>query len=68
MPDNAFATALISFNVGVELGQLVIIAVSFLLVGYWFGKKRWYKRRITNPASFIIAGVALFWFYERLGA
>jgi len=68
MPDDAFATALISFNVGVELGQLAIIAVAFLLVGYWFGKKRWYKRRITNPASIIIAGIALFWFFERLSA
>lgn len=68
MPDDAFVTALISFNVGVELGQLAIIAGAFILVGYWFGKKRWYKRRITNPASMIIAGIALFWFYERLGA
>ena len=66
MPDDAFATALISFNVGVELGQLAIIAAAFLLIGYWFGKKRWYKRRITNPASIIIAAIALFWFYERL--
>ncbi len=68
MPEDAFTIALISFNVGVELGQLAIIFVAFLLVGYWFGKKRWYKRRVTNPASIIIAVVALYWFYERLGA
>ena len=68
MPDDAFATALISFNVGVELGQLAIIAGAFLLVGYWFGKKPWYKSRITTPASIIIAGIALFWFFERLEA
>ena len=68
MPDDAFATALISFNIGVELGQLTIILSAFLLVGYWFGKKRWYKRRITNPASLIIMAIALFWFFERLGA
>ncbi len=68
MPDDAFATALISFNIGVELGQLTIILSAFLLVGYWFGKKRWYKRRITNPASLIIMTVSLFWFFERLGA
>ena len=68
MPDDAFATALISFNIGVELGQLTIIAAAFLLVGYWFGKRSWYKQRITNPASIIIAVVALYWFVERLGA
>jgi len=66
MPDDAFATALISFNIGVELGQLTIIVSAFLLVGYWFSKKSWYKQRITNPASIIIAAVALYWFIERL--
>ncbi len=68
MPEDAFATALISFNVGVELGQLTIILGAFLLVGYWFGKKRWYKSRITNPVSMGIAIIALYWFVERLGA
>jgi hydrogenase/urease accessory protein HupE len=68
MPDDAFATALISFNIGVELGQLSIIAAAFLLVGYFFGKKDWYKQRITNPASIMIALVALYWFVDRLGA
>jgi hydrogenase/urease accessory protein HupE len=68
MPEDAFATALISFNIGVELGQLTIIAGAFLLVGYWFSKKSWYKQRITNPASIIIAVVASYWFIQRLGA
>jgi len=67
MPDDAFVTALISFNIGVELGQLAIILGAFTLVGYWFGKKCWYKRRITNPASIVIAAIALVWFFERLG-
>jgi len=66
MPDYAFFTALISFNIGVELGQLTIILGAFILVGYWFGKKDWYKQRITNPASIMIAVVALYWFFERL--
>ena len=66
MPDDAFATALISFNVGVELGQLVIILGAFLLLGLWFRKKDWYKKLITVPFSLMIAGIALFWFIERL--
>ncbi|MGD2161318.1 MAG: HupE/UreJ family protein, partial [Gammaproteobacteria bacterium] len=36
MPPNAFATALISFNVGVELGQIAVIILMYLLVGLWF--------------------------------
>lgn len=66
MPDYAFTTALISFNVGVELGQLTIITSAFLLVGYWFGKKNWYKKVIVRSVSAMIALVALYWFYERL--
>ncbi|MCF6191364.1 MAG: HupE/UreJ family protein [Cocleimonas sp.] len=66
MPDDAFAVALISFNIGVELGQLAIILGAFLLVGYWFGKKPWYKQAITVPVSMTITLVALYWFVERL--
>ena len=66
MPDDAFTTALISFNVGVELGQLTIIFIAFLLIGYWFGTKSWYKNIITIPASILISIIALYWFIERL--
>ena len=66
MPDYAFKTALISFNVGVELGQLTIILSAFLLVGFWFGSKPWYKKVIVTPASAVIALVALYWVYDRL--
>jgi hydrogenase/urease accessory protein HupE len=66
LPDDAFTTALISFNVGVELGQLTIILLAFLAVGFWFGKKTWYRTTITVPASLMIAGVAFYWFIERL--
>jgi hydrogenase/urease accessory protein HupE len=66
MPENAFVTALISFNIGVEIGQLTIILAAFLLIGLWFSKKRWYKSLITTPASLAIAVVAFYWFIERL--
>lgn len=66
MPENAFVTALISFNIGVELGQLTIILAAFLLFGFWFGKKSWYKKRLTNPASIVIATIAFYWFIQRL--
>ncbi|WP_299880407.1 HupE/UreJ family protein [uncultured Cocleimonas sp.] len=66
MPENAFVTALISFNVGVEIGQLTVILAAFLLVGYWFGKKPWYKNVIAKPASLAIALIAFYWFIQRL--
>lgn len=66
MPDNAFATALISFNVGVELGQLFVIALAFIAVGFWFGKKQWYRQAIIIPCSAMIALTGLYWTYDRI--
>ena len=66
LPTNQFATALISFNLGVELGQVAVIFTAFLLVGFWFGKKDWYRKRIVYPASGIIALIALYWTIERV--
>jgi len=66
MPDNAFATALISFNVGVELGQLTILLMAYFLIGLWFGKREWYKSLVINPASIVIAIIAFYWFIDRL--
>ena len=40
MPESAFMTALISFNVGVELGQLTVIAIAYFSIALWFGKSR----------------------------
>jgi len=36
MPDDAFMTALVRFNVGAEFGHLAVISLVFLTVGlYW---------------------------------
>ncbi len=61
-----FVTGLVAFNIGVELGQLTVIALCFLIVGLWFRNKPWYRQRITIPASILIALIAAFWFAERV--
>ncbi|WP_245830604.1 HupE/UreJ family protein [Planktotalea arctica] len=66
LPADQFIAALIGFNVGVELGQLTVIALAFLAVGYWFGGKDWYRTRIAMPASLLIAAVGAYWFVERV--
>ena len=66
MPPHAFATALISFNIGVELGQLAVILVAFLTVGIWFRHKPWYHQRITVPGSVVISIIGLYWTYDRI--
>ena len=66
LPTGQFIPALIGFNIGVELGQLTVIALAFLAVGLWFGQKDWYRARIAMPASLIIAAVGAYWFVERV--
>jgi hydrogenase/urease accessory protein HupE len=66
MPSNAFATALISFNVGVELGQLAVLSLAFLAVGLWFRNTSWYRSGIIIPGSLMIALTGLYWTLERL--
>lgn len=65
LPRTQFATALISFNIGVELGQLSVIALAFAAVGWW-ARCGWYRRAIALPASCAIAIVALFWAIQRI--
>jgi hypothetical protein len=57
MPRSEFVTALISFNVGVELGQLAVITLAFALTGIWLRGKPWYRRGFVVPASQPVAAV-----------
>jgi hypothetical protein len=66
MPQYAFATALISFNVGVELGQLTIIMALYFGVARMFAARPWYRRRVVIPASCLIGLIAAYWTIERL--
>lgn len=62
-----FASGLIGFNVGVEAGQLAVVAACYALFGAWFSDKPWYRKRVTMPMSLAIACVAVWWFVERIG-
>lgn len=64
LPEGQLATALVSFNVGVELGQLSVIGLALLAVG-WFRKARWYRMRITVPISVLIAAVGAYTVVQR---
>mgnify|MGYP002630174809 CR=1 FL=1 len=65
LPQGDFLWALILFNVGVEIGQLVVLMGVFALC-FFFMKKSWYRKRLTMPASFLIGLVGLYWTVERL--
>ena len=60
-----FVTGLVAFNIGVEIGQVTVIALCFLAVGLWFRHKPWYRKCITIPASAVIAAIGTYWLIER---
>lgn len=66
LPGNKFFTSIFSFNAGVEIGQISIITLVFLLIIIPFGKKPWYKKRIVYPISAIIALIAGYWTVQRI--
>lgn len=59
-----FMVALFGFNLGVELGQLCVIATVAALVGRW-RHRDWYRARIVVPASWAIAVVGAYWTLTR---
>jgi hydrogenase/urease accessory protein HupE len=65
LPKDAFFTSLLSFNVGVELGQLAVITLAWSLLG-WFTKSPVYRRIVTIPGSLIIGVTGTIWTIERL--
>ena len=66
IPKEQFFTSLLSFNIGVELGQITIILAAYFLISKWFSNKIWYKERIVYPISTVIGCIALYWTIERI--
>lgn len=64
LPQGALAWSLLGFNVGVELGQLAIVAV-FLPVAFALRATRFYRQAVLIGGSALIVVVALWWFAER---
>ena len=56
--------ALFSYNVGIELGQLVVVGLAFVAVSAWWRYER-YREFISRPASAVIAVVGFYWAVER---
>jgi len=56
---------MLAFNIGVELGQLIVLA-PLVLAALWLARYPWYQSRLASPASALIAMVGLVWFLERI--
>jgi hypothetical protein len=65
LPRNKFYTSILSFNAGVEIGQVIVILGVFLLIIIPFGKMKDYRKFVVYPLSIIIALIASYWFVKR---
>lgn len=65
LPRDQFITSLLSFNIGVELGQLSVILAAWLVLHRFFDRD-WYRARVVVPLSLIIAVTGLVWAVQRV--
>ncbi len=66
LPENHLLVALLTFNVGVEIGQLLLIAAAWAL-WRWLGALQWITRA-RAPALYAIGIVAAYWSWGRVVA
>jgi hypothetical protein len=65
IPQNYFYSSLISFNIGIELAQIAIIAVMYFATRI-IKNEIHYKKFVTTPVSLIILAAGIFLTTERL--
>ncbi|MBY5660967.1 HupE/UreJ family protein [Rhizobium leguminosarum] len=70
LPAGDIPLALLFFNVGVEVGQLMFIAVVIGLIAIVRLARypAWFGRHAFTTATYAIGAVAAFWFVERVAA
>jgi len=66
LPSQDFVSALLFFNVGVEIGQLLFISAIALLMGILQKIKHINLPRLEYFVSYVVGSVAVFWCIERL--
>jgi hypothetical protein len=67
LPRDEFLTGLLTFNLGVEGGQLTVILLASIVTAP-FVKRGWYRHRVVIPASLVIAAIAIYWTIVRIAA
>ena len=65
LPNENFISLLLSFNVGVELGQISVLIIAFLLLKLFF-KKKWNSKKLRLFMSICIGVIGAFWVIERI--
>ena len=64
LPENHLPVALLTFNVGVELGQLLVVGLAFLVYRFFALHPRFVGAR--RPALYAIGSIAAYWSIGRI--
>lgn len=64
VPDDRFISSLLSFNIGIELGQFAIVAAALPFI-YLFREKKWYPG-VIKVIAVVIAIAGLIWGFQRI--
>ena len=68
LPQQHLAVALLTFNVGVELGQLLVVAIAFAIYQALSRQPQLGATRARRPALYAIGSVAAYWSIARIAA
>lgn len=66
LPPRALGWSLLSFNVGVELGQLLVVAVVATALGMLRARSELAGRRLAFAGSVAVIVMGAFWFVQRI--
>lgn len=69
LPTASFAWALLQFNLGIELGQLGIVAAALALltsIRHFRARENWYTRWALQGGSAAVGGLGVWWLLDRL--
>ena len=64
LPQQEQFLGLVSFNVGIELGQLAVLTAALSTLGWW-RRRGWYRSRLAVPLSLASAASGVVWTVER---
>ena len=65
LPQAQVPLALLSFNLGVETGQMLVLAL-LLPILFWLRRHAWFARQGVRSASTLVAIAGLVWFVQRI--
>ena len=66
LPTRALGWSLVSINLGVEIGQLIVVAAVASVLGALRSRSEAFGRRLAFAGSIVVMAAGTFWFIQRV--